>query len=595
MERACRGSVEPPGVPSVPLQRIQFGPFELDIGGYRLTRAGKPVSLERIPMDLLILVVTAYGRLVSRDEIIEHLWGKAAYVDTENGINTAVRKIRRALSEDAQSPEYIETVVGKGYRFRCAGPDSANPVRADHPERRITLAVLPFENLSGDPGQEYFSDGLTEETIARLGQMAPHTLGVIARTSAMAYKQTRKTVAQVGAELNVHYVLEGSVRCESGRGRITAKLIRVQDQTQVWAQSFDATLQTILGVHAEIAAAIAAQVKLRLTPQQQLRLARLGTHKVDAHDDYLHGLFHMARVTSNELQRAIGYFQRATERDPGYALAYLGVADAATRLPITSDIPAGQVRERARTAIVKALELDPVSAEAHSSDAGFRFWLEWDYRGAVSSAQRALELNSNHALAHFYLAHTLSNIGEHTAALAEIGRTLALDPCSLLANAMYGQFLYQAGRDTEAVEQLHKTLELEPRFWVAQICLAKTYERLGRHAEALECCRNAAAFSGGNSEAPSIAGYLHAVSGERAEAEQKIQELLARRKEHYVPPYNVALIFAGLGDFDAALHWLELAFVERDVHMNFLRDHKWNALRSRREFRSLMGRVGLPE
>jgi len=145
------------------------------------------------------------------------------------------------------------------------------------------------------------------------------------------------------------------------------------------------------------------------------------------------------------------------------------------------------------------------------------------------------------------------------------------------------------------VEQLHKTLELEPRFWVAQICLAKTYERLGRHAEALECCRNAAAFSGGNSEAPSIAGYLHAVSGERAEAEQKIHELLARRKEHYVPPYNVALIFAGLGDFDAALHWLELAFVERDVHMNFLRDHKWNALRSRREFRSLMGRVGLPE
>ncbi|MGH7105142.1 MAG: winged helix-turn-helix domain-containing protein, partial [Acetobacteraceae bacterium] len=207
-------------------ERIQFGPFELDVGGYRLTRAGKPVRLERIPMDLLILVARARGQLVSRDEIIQCLWGKAAYVDTENGINTAVRKIRHALGEDAQIPEYIETVVGKGYRFHYGGSGTANPVRADHLEpRRIMLAVLPFENLSGDSGQEYFSDGLTEETIARLGQIAPQILGVIARTSAMSYKQTHKTVAQIGAELNVHYVLEGSVRRESERVRITAQLI----------------------------------------------------------------------------------------------------------------------------------------------------------------------------------------------------------------------------------------------------------------------------------------------------------------------------------------------------------------------------------
>ncbi|MGH8337069.1 MAG: winged helix-turn-helix domain-containing protein, partial [Gammaproteobacteria bacterium] len=228
-------------------ERIQFGPFELDIGGYRLTRAGKSVRLERIPMDLLILVAQARGQLVSRDEIIQRLCGKAAYVDTENGINTAVRKIRRALGEDAESPEYLETVVGKGYRFRYAEPPSANPVRADPLDPRIMLAVLPFENLSGDPGQEYFSDGLTEETIARLGQMAPETLGVIARTSAMAYKQTRKTVAQIGAELNVRYVLEGSVRRESERVRITAQLIRVQDQTHLWAQSFDTKLDSLLG------------------------------------------------------------------------------------------------------------------------------------------------------------------------------------------------------------------------------------------------------------------------------------------------------------------------------------------------------------
>ncbi|MGH8199385.1 MAG: winged helix-turn-helix domain-containing protein [Steroidobacteraceae bacterium] len=579
---------------SLPRERIQFGPFELDIGGYRLTRAGKPVRLERIPMDLLILVARARGQLVSREEIIQRLWGEAAYVDTENGINTAVRKIRRALGEDAESPEYIETVVGKGYRLRYAGP--TNPVPAEPLEPpRIMLAVLPFENLSGDPGQEYFSDGLTEETIARLGQMAPQTLGVIARTSTMTYKQTRKTVAQIAAELNVHYVLEGSVRRESERVRITAQLIRVQDQTHLWAQSFDRKLDSILGVHAEMAAAIANQVKLRLTSEQQRRLERPGTNNVDAHDDYLRGLFHLARVTFPELQRAIGYFQRATERDPAYTLAYVGIADAVTRLPITSDVPADQIREIAQSAIVKALELDSDSAEALDSDAGFKFWLRWDYSGAIASARRAIALNPNHAPAHFHLAHTLSNIGEHNEALAEIRRALELDPFSLITNAMYGQFLYHAGRDTESVEQLCKTLELESRFWVAQICLAKTYQRLGRYAEALECCRNAWESSGGNTEALSIAGYVRAVSGERAEAEQTVHELLARGKEHYVPPYNIALVFAGLRDLGSALQWLELAFAERDVHMNFLRDHKWNVLRSGREFRSLMKRVGLPE
>ena len=569
-------------------ERIQFGPFELDIGGYRLTRAGKPIRLEPIPMDLLIFVAQAQGQLVSRDEIIQRLWGNAAYVDTENGINTAVRKIRRALGEDPQSPEYIETVVGKGYRFRCAGPATAEPPR-------VMLAVLPFENLSGDSGQEYFSDGLTEETIARLGQMAPQTLGVIARTSSMAYKHTRKTVAQIGAELAVQYVLEGSVRRESERVRITAQLIRVQDQTHLWARSFDRKLDSVLAVHGEMAAAIANEVELRLTSEQQLRLERRGTNSIEAHDDYLHGLFHMARVTAPELQRAIGFFKRATERDPEYTLAHLGMADALTRLPISSDIPASQVRGTAESAIMNALARDPDSAEARSSEAGFKFWLAWDYTGAVASARRAIELNSNCALAHFYLAHTRSNTGDHAEALAEIRRTLALDPFSLLANAMYGQFLYHAGRDAESVEQLRKTLQLDARFWVAQICLAKTYQRLGRHAQALECCRNAWAASGGNTEALSIAGYVHAVSGERAAAEQKIQELHARRMERYVPPYNIALIFAGLGDLDPALHWLELAFADRDVHMNFLRDHKWNVLRARGEFRSLMSRVGLPE
>jgi TolB-like protein/Flp pilus assembly protein TadD len=566
----------------------------LDIGGYTLACAGAPVRLERIPMDLLIFLAQARGQLVTREEIIERLWGKAAYFDTDNGINTAIRKIRRALREDPDNPQYIETVVGKGYRFKgLSTPSNAFELPAE--PARIMFAVLPFENLSGDPGQEYFNDGLTEETIARLAQMSPQRLGVIARTSSMAYKSTEKTIAQIGRELGVDYVLEGSVRRDADRVRITAQLIRVKDQIHLWSQSYDTKPSNILDIHSEIGVAIANQVKLRLTPQEQRNLAAGAPRNPEAHDDYLHGLFHHARVTYPELQKAIAYFRRATERDPTYTLAYTGIADSLVRLPITSDVPTREVFPAAKRAILKALGVNPDSAEAHGSDAGFRFWLDWDFVGAKAAARRGIELNANYALAHFYLAHTLSNTGEHAEALAEIRRTLVLDPCSLLTNAMYGQFLYHAGRDAESLEQLKATLELESRFWVAHVCMAKVYQRLGRYTQALECCDKAWRFSGGNTEALSIAGYVHAVTGERAKAEDKIHEMLQQKKQCYVPPYNLALVFAGLNDLDAALHWLEQAFQDRDVHMTFLRDHKWATMRSRPEFCALMRRVGLPE
>jgi TolB-like protein/Flp pilus assembly protein TadD len=543
-------------------------------------------------MDLLIFLAQSGGRLVAREEMIAHLWGKTAYSDTDTAINTAIRKIRRALQEDPDHPLYIETIVGKGYRFAVVSSEVAGSIE-DEPTL-IMLAVLPFENLSGDPDQEYFSDGLTEETIARLGQMSPRRLGVIARTSSMSYKNTVKTITQIGDELGVDYVLEGSVRREGARVRATAQLIRVKDQIHLWAQSYDGKPDSILDIHGEIGAAIASQVNLELSAQEHSRLRASTTSTPEAHDDYLRGLFHHARVTYPELQKAIGYFQRAAARDPAYTLAYTGLADSLVRLPITSDVPTKQVFLEAKAVISKALELNPNSAEAHSSYAGYKFWLDWDFSGAKAAARRGIELNANYALAHFYLAHALSNTGEHPEALKQIRLTLALDPFSLLTNAMYGQFLYHAGRDAEALEQLKATLELEARFWVAHICMAKVYERLGRYGEALECCENGRRFSGANTEAVSIGGYVHAVAGERAKAEAALHDLLQWRGERYVPPYNIALVFAGLKDFDAALRWLEQAFEDRDVRMTFLRDHKWHALRSRPEFGALMARVGLP-
>lgn len=579
---------------SMASERIHLGQFILDVDRYELTCSGKPVRVERIPMDLLILLVRENGRLVGREEIIERLWGKDVYFDTDNSINTAIRKIRRALGEDPAKPQYIETVQGKGYRFKGGTDGSAGilspQTAAGRP--RIMLAILPFENLSGDPGQEYFSDGLTEETIMRFGKMSPHGMGVIARTSSMAYKHTEKSVLQIGQELRVDYVLEGSVRREAGRVRVTAQLIRVADQIHLWSENFDCTPQSILDIHSEVGSAIAAQVKLELTPEGQRQLRSGSRVETEAYDCYLHGRYHWARATYPEMQKAIEYFRKATKRDPGFALAFSGLADTLMILPINSDVAPNRVLPEAKAAITRALELGQNSAEAHNSDATIKFWFEWDFEGGEAAAREAINLNSNYSLGHLYLAHILSNVGRHDEGLAAIQRSRMLDPFSMITNAMYGQFLYQAGQVKESIDQFRATLDMESRFWVAHICLAKSYEKQGMYSEALAACDKAWEFSGGNSEAVSLAGYIHGVSGKKAKAQAKIQQLLEQKAKGYVPPYNLALVFAGLRETDTALHWLEQGFADRDVHMTFLLDHKWDRLRSNAQFRQLMSRVG---
>jgi len=574
-------------------ERILLGQFVLDVGRYELTCAGKPVRMERIPMDLLILLVRENGRLVSRDEIIERLWGKDIFFDTDNSINTAIRKIRRALGEDPEKPRYIETVQGKGYRFKSR-TDPATGITPPHGEverPRIMLAVLPFENLSGDPGQEYFSDGLTEETIMRFGKMSPQRLGVIARTSSMAYKRTDKSVFQIGQELGVDYVLEGSVRREADRMRVTVQLIRVRDQIHLWAENFDRPPQSILDIHGEVGAAIAAHVQLELTPEGERRLRSQRTVNREAYDYYLHGRYHWARLTPLELLKAAEYFRKATRCDPEYALAYSGLADTLSAA-ITSEIPPRDAFPEAKAAIARALALDTESAEAHNADATIKFWFDWDFDGAEAAARKAISLNSNYSLAHLYLAHVLSNVGRHDEALTTIQHARVIDPFSLITNTMYGQFLYHAGQLEASIQQFRATLDMEWRFWIAHICLAKSYEQQGMYSEALAACDAAWEFSGGNSEALSLAGYVHAVSGERAKAEAKIQQLLEQKAKRYVPPYSVALVFAGLGETETALQWLEQAFQDRDVHMPFLLDHKWNGLRSNEQFQHLFLRVG---
>jgi TolB-like protein/Flp pilus assembly protein TadD len=571
-------------------ERIQFGKFVLDLDRYKLTGAGAAIHLERIPMDLLILLVRENGKLISREQIIAQLWAKGLHFDTDNSINTAIRKIRQALGDDSGNPQYIETVLGKGYRFKDRTALASS--RAEPEQPRIMLAVLPFENLSGDPAQEYLSDGLSEETIMRLGQMSPRRLGVIARTSSMAYKRICKSVVQIGQELGVDYVVEGSVRREGDRVRITAQLIRVRDQIHLWAENYDRRLPGLLDIHGEIGTAVAAQVKRKLVEKGEQQPTRNAARDPEAYDSYLRGLYHLARYNLADAQKAVAYFQSATERDPAYGLAHSALADALMVFPISGDASSREVFRAVKAAIAAALKSDPNSAEAHTADAQAKFWFDWDFKGVEAAARRAISLNENYLLAYLFLAHVLSNTGRHDEALAIMEQALVLDPLSLILGAINGQFLYHAGRTSESIAQFKVTLGMEPRFWVGQICAAKVYEKVGMYSEALVACDRALEYSGGNTEALSIAGYVHAVSGNKAKAEATIHQMLDLKRERYVPPYNVALVFAGLQESEAALQWLEQAFADRDVHMPFLLDHKWDEIRPTPQFQNLLSRVG---
>jgi TolB-like protein/Flp pilus assembly protein TadD len=561
---------------------IRFGVFELDASAYELRRGSKVVKMERLAMELLLLLIARRGELVSRGEIVEKLWGKDVFLDAEHGVNTVVRKVRQALGDHPQRPHFVQTTPGKGYRFiapvRHAGETEPRP-------ERIMLAVLPFLNLSGNPADEYFSDGLTEETIAHLGSMHPGRLGVIARTSSMAYKGTTKSAKQIGRELSVDYLLESSVRRQGRQVRITAQLIRVEDETHLWAQSYDRDSQSFLGLQAELGQAIAAQVRIKLTQEQKAQLARAVTSSPDAFDIYLRGRFHWNHRTREMITRSIQQFEEALAIDPHYCLAWAGVADAYAILPITSDTPTGECFPKAMKAAREAILADDRSAEAHTAMGSCKFWMEWDWKGAQAELRRAIELNPSYALAHLYYAHVLSNSGDHAAANTEISKTRELDPLSPHVYSISGQLMFQAGRYSDATSHLNRALALNPRAWIAHVVLGRIDIEHDKFEDALAHLQLAFEFSGGNNtEALSLKGYAFAKSGRRAQAEQVMGTLLEIAKHRYVPPYNIGLLSAGLGDTESAIECLRKAHHQRDVRMVFLSvEPKWKELN--RDFR----------
>ena len=369
-------------------KRIVFASFELDVGGYELRRSGRPVRLERLPMDLLILLVRHRRQLVSRAEIIEALWSKDVFVDVETGVNTAVSKVRQALHDSADAAAFIETVPGKGYRFIASvaashgSPDRPSPVK---------LAVLPFENIGHDPEREYLADGLTEEAIAALGQIDAEHLMVIGRTSTMRYKGTRKSLVTIGRQLGVDYLIEGSIRHEAGLLRIVVKLIRASDQAQVWVASYDRRPLSILGVQQELSIAIAEQCRLQLSPERANALSRRQTKNAEAYDLYLRGRRCWNQLTPATTVRAIEYYRAATELDPHYALAWAGISDAYSGSTLNGDAPPVAMWPLACDAASRAIQSDPNLSEAQNAEGQIRWWLEFDLATGESALQRAVE------------------------------------------------------------------------------------------------------------------------------------------------------------------------------------------------------------
>jgi len=572
--------------------RFRFGDFELDVANYELRCQGQPVHVERQPMDLLILLLERRQRLVSRAEIAERLWGADVFTDVETGVNTAVRKIRRALNDSTDPPAFIETVPRKGYRF-IADVRVVNDGGTEGEPAQVIVAVLPFENLGAGVEREYLADGLTEETILALGRIGRENFHVIGRRSVMVYKGGNKSLATIGRELGATYIVENTLRGENERLRITSRLIRSYDQVQVWAASYDSEPGSILAFQRELSESIAEEIRLRLPPERLTALARRQTQNAEAYDLYLHGRHFWNQSTPPTTKRAIEYFTRATKVDSQYALAWAGLADAYSASPVNGDAAPLAVTPPAHDAVVHAVSSDPGLAEVQTSLGFLKFWLEWDWREAEEAYHRALSLDPSYPLAHRMLGIVLSHMGRHEPASDSIRRARELDPLYAMHHALSAQIAFASRNYAAAVEFATQATVVDPEFWIGYFQLAQVQVQLRNTDAALDALSRAGRLSGGNTKVIALRSYLFSQIGQINEARQGLHALEVISRERYIPPYAMALIHAGLDQMDQAMDNLEKAFEQRDVHLVFLPiDPKWDLLRSTARFASILNRCG---
>jgi TolB-like protein/Tfp pilus assembly protein PilF len=568
---------------------FRFGVFELDLRAGELRKRGLKIKLQEKPLQVLALLLEHPGEVVTREELRRRLWAADTFVDFDHSVNTAVNKLREALGDSAENPRFIETLPRHGYRFvaTLAGPSRESVAQPQARPEKVRLAVLPLENLGGDPGEEHFVDGMTEELITELGGLQPARLGVIARTSTMKYKQTKKGIDEIGRELGVDYVVEGSVRRADGRVRISAQLIQVSDQTHLWAQSYERELSGVLAVQSEVARAIAARIQIQLAPAPRGRLVGTLPTTPRAYELYLKGRYYFNRANPHDHEKALEYFQQAVNEDPLYAAAYAGIADTYVFLALFYGLPRESAL-KARNAATKALELNPNLAGAHLSLAIIKVLNDWDWASAEAECRRAIELEPGASEPHRTYGWLLSLLGRHEQAIAETRQGRDLDPLSSNANYDLAFALYRARRYDEAIAQLQKVLELDPKFPPAHVGLGHIYAVQSRYAGALAELVEAGAR-------PELTAWVHALAGRQAKARKALAEAL-ERKGAGTSTVVVSVVYALLGEKDKAFECLEQGYHDRDWLMICLRAAPpLDPLRSDPRFQDLLRRMKFPE
>ncbi|PYU20439.1 MAG: hypothetical protein DMG30_21055 [Acidobacteria bacterium] len=554
----------------------RFGRFRLDPNGRVLFRGDRAVRLPPKAADILLVLVQNAGSVVEKKDLLKHVW-QDAFVE-EGSLTRTISILRKALEDPSREQELITTIAKRGYRF--AAP--------------VMMVVLPFENLGSGEKHDYFSEGMTEEMITRLARLNPERLGVIARTSAMQYKSTDKSVRQIGGELGVSHLLEGSVRRSGNRVRIAVQLIQVSDESHLWAESYQRNLGDMLTLQFEVAKAVAKEIQIKLAPQERERLSSAGTVNPQAYEAYLKGRYLLNRRTLETLQKSVQYFKKSIEYDPHYAVGYAGLADSYLTHHDMGHLPPREATTKAKAAAGKALRMDETLAEAHTS-LGHAYFHEFDWPAADRDFKRAIKLNPNYANAHFYYANYLIAVGQRNEAIAEARWAQTLDPVSLPAGTNLAAILCFAGHYTEAIEHSLRVLEMDSSFARAYEDLGRAYEQQRMYPQAIAAFEKAVEFSGRSSRDLASLAHAFAIAGKQREALELLEELRELSKKRYVSPYSFALVFVGLGNKSQALAWLEKAYKGLDGALPFIKvNPRLAPLHCDSRFQNLVRRMNFP-
>jgi TolB-like protein/Tfp pilus assembly protein PilF len=573
--------------------QVLSGEFELDKRAGELRKQGLTISLPGQLLRLLALLMEHAGQVVTREEIRSSLWSDS-FVNFDDSINSAIKRLRQSLEDSAENPRFIETLPGHGYRF-AAPVEHITP----HPALHISagdavqsrVAVLPFQNLSGDPADENVADGLTNALVTALAKIP--TLRVKPLSSVMVYKDARKIFSATGRKLKVDSVVQGAVVRYGSNVRVTAQLLSVTTEEVLWAESYDHEFHDVLAFQTEVAGVIAKQVTDKLTPGYRHLLPSVRPRRPAAYEAYLKAHYVFKNLTDDGLWKARHYWKKAVREDPDYAKAYAGLAESYNMLGISGLLPATDALAQAREAANKALEIDDSLSEAHTALA-CTLMFEWDWAGADREFKRAIQLDPNLTTGNpCHYVEYLMAVGRPGSAIAEVERAQEIHPLSIFLSLIRGWVYYSGRFYDRAVRQHQKVLAIDPHFALAHWCLGMDYSQLRRYSAAIEACRKAR-FLGGTRNVLSTLGYAYGMAGDKDRAQQILKELRRLLRTSYSPPYVFAAVYAGLGEIDAALDWLGRAY---EIHDPGLIKLKWDPqldnLRSDSRFQDLLNGVGL--